>query len=43
MSVEKNLGTLFFILNSKSIFIKGAYYYENHSKSNQIFTKEVLP
>ena len=30
-------------IDSKSIIIKGAYYYENHSKCNQNFEKEVLP
>ena len=43
MSVEKNLGTLFLFSKSNSKIIKGAYYYENHSKCNQNFTKEVLP
>ncbi len=43
MSVEKNLGTLFLFSKSNSKIIKGAYYYENHSKCNQNFAKEVLP
>ena len=43
MSVEKNLGTLFLFSKSNSKIIKGAYYYENHSKCNQNFEKEVLP
>ena len=43
MSVEKKSRHSFFILKSKSIFIKGAYYYEKHSKCNQNFEKEVLP
>jgi len=40
MSVEKNLGTLFLFSNK---FTKGEKHYENHSKCNQNFTKEVSP
>ena len=42
MSAEKKSRHSLFLF-SKSIIIKGAYYYENHSKCNQNFEKEVLP
>ena len=32
MSAEKNLGTLFLFSKLNSKIIKGAYYYEKHSK-----------